>query len=235
MSSFEQRRIRDLTVNILDDYDRNSEIKKFLDFETVEETDGTFTHVYFRPLVERIWFTNPGYYPAYHSFGGTVARGEVAHFIDRLRENVEAEELNESMVGPRWLRSIIATMSYEYDNVSILAPAQSLFQKFMVDSEWNPLYNYTTRNFEVRLNGFRIPIFGINKKTIQNEMIILNRECCRMRFRLFHYVEPDRDSTLSVEIRPYESNNDKMDILVHSVVKIDICRSRLAKVFRVVS
>lgn len=38
-------------------------------------------------------------------------------------------------------------------------------------------------------------------------------------------------SPISVEIKPYEEDNTQMDILVHSTLKLDMCRSELAKIF----
>jgi len=233
MSDFEMERIKNLRRAIIQDYNRHCQTKQFLNFETVEETDGTFIQVYFRTLVDRIWFRDPGHYPAFHALGGTIARGEVSYFLGRLKENVEVENVEEASFSPDWLKSVIVSLpyAYEYGKISLLTSIQKIYKKILTENEWTLIYNDVTKNFELRLNGFRIPIYGFDRKTIESDIVVLNKRCCRILYKLFHYTDLGIDSTISVEIEPFEEDNSKMDVLVRSIIKLDIYRREYAKIF----
>jgi len=227
----EIERITRLKREIIADYDQVCQIKKFINSETVAETDGTFIQVYFRTSIDRIWFSDLGHYPAFGSFGGAIARGEVSYFLDSLRERVKAQTLEDSTFALAWLRDVINSLPYQYNNTYLLSPIEVMYQRMVLGREWKTRYNNISKNFEVELNGLRLPIFGILKEAVRNDIIPLRGDCCRLRYKLFHFDDLDLDSTLSVEIKPYEENAAKMDILVRSTIKLDRWHPRLARIF----
>jgi len=231
MNDFEKVRILDQKRRIIEAYDRASQTKQILSFETVVESDGTFTVTYIRPLVDRIWFKASDHYPFYDTLGETVARGEIAHFLSCLKETVKAQTIEGSTFTPEWLGAVIRSLRHERGELSLLASFPDGYYRIMLDEKWNKSYNYETKRFQLKMNGFGIPIYGISKNTMGSDIVILNKECCRVQYVLFHHSDLGIDSTLSVEIKPYEKDKNQTDILVRSTIKIDICRRELAKIF----
>jgi hypothetical protein len=231
MSEREQQRIKQLKKEIIQDYDSSSQAKKIFRFDTMRASDSSFMVIYQRPLVERKWFRDEGYYPAFGSLGGGIARGEVDYSISCLKRAVQPVALEETEFTLDWLRSVIATLSPEGNTISLVGSVENVFQKIIQNNEWKSNYDDALNGFKVRIDDLDVPLHAIAKEIVGDNIIILNKECCRVKYRIFRHSDLETSSTLFIDIRPYETDPEKMDILVHSTVRLDMYTPSLLKIF----
>jgi hypothetical protein len=229
--TFQERRIQELKKEIIQDYEVHSHAKRIFHHGTTSREEPGFTNIYQRPLVDRVWFTDPGHYPAFGSFGGTIARGEVDFVISSLKRAVEVITVRELDFTPEWLGTIIPLLSYGQNEISFVGSVENMFQKIISRGHWNASYDDITNGFKIAVNNLHISLHPIIKEIVGDNILILNKDCCRVKYRQFHYPDLATSSTLFVDIKPYNADPQKMDILVHSTVKFDLCNRDLVRIF----
>lgn len=232
MTDLERGRIAALKREIIQDYELNNQTKKIFDFTVAQREDPSFIRVYYRPLVDRIWFSDPNHYPAYGSIGGTIARGEIDYLLSQIKQVVEISTVTESDFAMNWLRPVIAELIAQQNEISLVGSVENVYQKIIGQHEkWKASYDNGIGQFKIVVDGLDIPLYAVVKEIIGDNIVLLNKECCRVQFREFNYPDLLTMSTLYVEIKPYATDTQKMDILVHSTMKLDIRRREFVKIF----
>jgi hypothetical protein len=232
ISEFEQRRIATLKKEIIQDYDLNSQAKKIFSFETTQREDPSLIKIYQRPLFDRVWFSDPSCYPAYGSLGGAIARGEIDYIISGLKAGVEIPTIRESDLTIEWLRSIIASLTPAQNNISVVGSVENIYEKIIMrHDKWKASYDNVMKEFKIVVDGLGIPLYAVIKEILGDNIIVLNKECCAVKYQEFDYSDLQISSTLFVDIKPYETDLQKMDVLVHSTMKSDVSNRDLVKIF----
>lgn len=234
MTEFEQNRIEELKKMIFQDYEIASGIKRIVNYGLTERTEDDFVNVYYRTLIDRVWFTDPGRYPAFGSLGGSVARGEISYCLTRLSERVGMTTLRDLEVTRTWLSDAIALINPQHHKLRLLA-SDNIYLRIIFNRDLRPEYNDALKEFEIEVNGFRIPVYPMTKDIMQGDVVLLNTDCCFLRYKKYHYPVEEMESTLSVEIGPCAESPHKMDVLVKSMIRFEIISESLVKIFNVLS
>lgn len=217
-----EQRILNLKKDILDEYERIKTLHKIIDAELVQETDGTFVKVYIRNLLEKMWFTERNYFPAFSAIGGSIARGEVNHLVYKLEEVIESHTIDPSIITKDWIIRRVGELGGSFFDIVMLVPYGNFYTRLLTDQNYNVNYDYDKKMYYINIDGYRLGLFGIYKDESNSDIIIMKKDSCQLSYRLYSYNYRSDPGTLYTNIEQSSNNPEKMDLLSYSTIKIHL-------------
>ena len=213
--SYNKEKIKKFREYTLEDYKSISEIGEVTDVKLVEKTDGSFTQIGIRPVLDDDIFTEPSFHEYLPGAGRMVAVGEMEFLIKSLLENKEIEkiEFNENLKEfPKYV--------FDFNNAIIL-----LSTKFYVEVFTELMHRIDYEEKYPRLDQ-EYRIIPISKKILENKIIIIDKHAILWEKQKFG------DETLDIRIVPAKDFGN-VDITIRSVNKINHIDPRLIKILEV--
>jgi hypothetical protein len=189
-----------------EDYNRSLVIEDIVKVNSVEKTDGSFTQIGVRLLIEEDIFIDPGFSEYLPGAGRRVALGEVEFLINTLSENKEIEKIKfkeEITEFPKYV--------FKFDNAIIL-----LSTKFYVEVFTKLMHRIDYGEKCPRLDR-RYKIIPISEKVLGNKIIIIDKDAILWEKEKFYNGFTKEDEKIDIKIIP---KDDKADITIRSVNKI---------------
>jgi hypothetical protein len=188
--------------------------------EYVRERDGTlsFTNIYLRHLVPKVWFTDPATIPDVFcsELGRHVAIGEESFLVKTLRDSSAATPFAFQVESLR--RNVRDFMAAGHANPVVFAPIE-----FFTTLAINEAVAFGFPH-NLLLDGREIPLFYSSNYVKFSEFIIVDKG-----FGVWIFERGNVNDTLKAEINPAENDPDNVDVLVVSKVFYQIENPRAIK------
>jgi len=204
----------------LEDYNRSLVIEDIVKVNSVEKTDGSFTQIVVRLLIEENIFIDPSFSEYLPGAGRRVALGEEEFLIKTILDHKEIEriEFKEDIAEfPKYV--------FEFDNAIIL-----LSTKFYVDVFTKLMHRIDYEEKCPRLDR-RYKIITISEKVLGNKILIIDKDAILWEKELFIDKTTGKKEKIDINIKPASSG--KADITIRSVNKIRYFNPDLIKILEV--
>ena len=199
-------KIKKFHEHTLEDYNQSRVIEDIVKVNLVEKTDGSFTQIGIRILIEEDIFVDPGFSEYLPGAGRRIALGEEEFLINTLLENKEIEKIKfkeEITEFPKYV--------FEFNNAVIL-----LSTKFYVEVFTKLIHRIDYEEKCPRLDR-RYKIIPISEKVLGNKIIIIDKDAILWEKEKFYNEFIKEDEKIDIKIIP---KLDKADITIRSVNKI---------------
>lgn len=179
-----------------------------------------FVHIYVRPLVPKEWFINPAILPDifFQQSGRVIARGEAKYLIRQIRENAKTESEAFTWDFDNLQKLVFGFMGSGYSEPVIFIPIEKYVdvwtwrgrnERLLVESEGK--YDF------LRIGNMRIPIFWSTKYYDFRNVMLVDKSFGTWIVKMGNYTK-----TLSIDIQPDETDKERIDVLVRTVVNYRI-------------
>ncbi len=218
---YDKEKVRKFHEYTLEDYNSSYEINEIVNVKLVEKTDGSFTQIGIRPLIEEDIFIDPSFSEYLPGAGRMVAVGEMDFLINTILNNKEIKriEVKKDRIEefPKYI---------EFDGAIIL-----LSNKFYVETFTKLMRRIDYKEKYPRLD-YRYKIIVVSERILENEIIILDKKEILWEKELFYNKETNKKETLDINIKPAKELG-KADITIRSVNKIKYLDSKLITILEV--
>jgi len=184
-----------------------------------------FVHIYVRKLVPKEWFINPAILPDifFSQLGEIIAIGEKKHLIKQIIKNAKTEReaftwnldnLQKLVLG--FMRTRIARSGFSEPVIFIP------IEKYVDVWTWRrrnkgfPVESEGKYDF-LRFGNMRIPIFWSTKYYDFKNVMIVDKSFGTWIVKMGNYTK-----TLSIDIQPDETDKERIDVSVRTVVNYRI-------------
>lgn len=203
----------------IEEYNRSLEIEKICSVKVTSKTDGTFTQIGIRPLVDGEMFISPGFDPRLSGAGRLIAIGERDFLIKTIldKKDIEKIEFKEDIKDfPKYI--------YAFNDAVILLSTKfyvEVFTKLMRRIDYEEKYP--------RLDG-RYQIIPVPEKILGDHIIIIDKNAILWEKKQFDNEITKNKELLDINIKP---KGEKVDITIRSLNKIAYIEPKLIKILRV--
>jgi len=195
---------------IIDDYNNSLIIEKIAKVNTTNKTDGTFTQIGIRPLIdEDAFIDSSNFAPELPSAGRIVAVGERDFLIEELLKNqnlvrikIEKDKIVKlsSYLDPRYSASLLISTYFHNE----------IFSNFMRRIDYDEGYARLDRSFKL--------IF-VPETTIGKRIIVINEGAIVWEKKIFINDVTHKEEKIDIQIGEPRANG-KIDVIIRSVNKI---------------
>ena len=219
---YDQEKINLFQIRTLEDYNNNLRVEKICNVRLVNKTDKDFIQIGWRPLIdEDIFLPDANVSPYLPGLGMEVAIGEENMLIMNLLDNKKIERTkmgNEKLLD-------FPSYAFEFNNANIL-----ISLKFFIRICKDLMHRIEYTNNGIVLDS-RYNLIFIPEKTLDNKIIILDKDAVLWEKEIFPNEFTDKDETLDIKIA--QRTDWKVDITVRSVNKIKYMDPELIKILEV--
>ena len=220
MNRYKEEKIKKFHEYTLEDYNRNLVIKDIVKVNLVEKTDGTFTQIGIRPLINEDIFISPSFHEYLPGAGRMVAIGEMDFLIKNILDNKEIEKIE-------FKEDIKEFPKYVYDfNDAIIL----LSTKFYVEVFTKLMNRIDYEEKHPRLDK-RYEIISVSEKILGNKIIIIDKNAIILEKQKFHDKYTNSDEKINITEK--SASLGKVDITIRSVNKIRKIDTELIKVLEI--
>jgi len=217
---YNKEKVKKFHENTLEDYNRSLVVEDVVKVNLVEKTDGSFTQIGLRPVIDDEIFINPSFHEYLPGVGRMIAAGE----IDFLIKNISNEKGIEKIEFKEDIKEFPKHV-YGFRDAVIL-----LSTKFYVDVFTELMYRIDYEERHPRLDR-RYNIISISEKILGNKIIIIDKNAILWDKEKFHDEYTNSDEKIDINIKP--ASIGKVDITVRSVNKIRYIDTGMIKILEV--
>jgi len=204
-------------------YDHDSMIEGVTSMQFVEadaRIEGIkFTHIYVRHLVPKEWLTDPAIVPDlfFADLGRSVAIGETAHLIQQVKEKAETE------IGSlEWSLGNLEKVVTDFigsgnSNPVVFIPIEKYVDLWTWDRNRRPIVEGVGKYEWARFENARVPILWSTKYYEFSNLMIVDKS-----FGTWMVKIGNRTKTLSIDFTPSEQDEERVDVLVRTIVNYRI-------------
>ena len=221
----DETKVKIFNEYILEEYARDLVVEDITDVNFTDKTDGTFTQVGIRPLIDLGTLTEPNYDPRLTMAGRIVATGErdlLVHSI--LESEIKRIKLDKTKLSPEELQKYLSTYWHAKIIISVDIEAEILKNK-----EW--FYHIKFMGRKMKFNGL-YDIIPVPTNIMTNTIIIIGDSAFLWTKQLFPNKITNKSEKLDIHISD-TLNNGKLDITIRSVNKFEIMNPENIKIIDV--
>ena len=218
---YKQEKIKKFHEYTLEDYKRSLEVEDIAKVNLVEKTDGSFTQVGIRPILDDDIFIDPSFSEHLPSAGRMIAIGEMDFLIKNILENKEIKkvEFNEDITEfPKHISEFNEAVIVMSNKFTTIIPIK-LMHRIDYDKRYPQL-------------DHRYRIVTLPEKILGNKIIIVDKNAILFEKQVFHNEITGTKETIDIEIKPAKEMF-KVDITIRSVNKIKYIDPSLIKILEV--
>ena len=209
-----REKIKQFKKNVRGEYNPSLTIQRYINTEFVDKTDGNFTQIALRPLLEKNTFLpNSSIYPSLIGLGREIALGEEGYFVSMIRKDIKDEHIKKGSFDMHVLIEKINEVSSNGD-VVILVPISFKYEVMLKNGWIN--YDNEVNNFVFKIGNNKCKVFGIQDSRIKDYIIILDKS-----FGIWKYKTFEDNEKLELIIGTLEKDN-KVDVIARSLIKFEI-------------
>jgi len=212
MMAYNKDKVERFHRYILKEYYRDLFIENLVDVGTTDKTDGTFTQVGIRPLIDEGIFTQPNYASELTMAGRIIAIGERDLLVKTLLKdkNIKTIRIKEKDFTPSKLSELLGTL-----NAKILVSVDKK-ASLLKDRDWMRHIDFV--NGKMRFNSY-YDVYPISSKVANSKIIILDDLALVWIKQLFQNPITGKKEKLDIQIGNVKKNG-KVDVLIRSVNKL---------------
>jgi len=217
---YNKEKIKKFHEYTLEDYNSTLEIEDIVKVNLVKKTDGTFTQIGIRPLINEEIFIDPSFHEYLPGAGRMIAIGEIDFLIKNILDKNEIEKIKfkeDIKEFPKYV--------YDFNNAIIL-----LSTKFYVEVFTKLIHRIDYEEKHPRLDK-RYRIIPISEKILGNKIIIIDKDAILWDKEIFDNTITGNKEKIDISIKP--ASNFKVDITIRSVNKIKLINPELIKILEV--
>jgi len=219
---YDQEKIKKFHKYTLEDYNRALEIENIVQMNLVKKTDGSFTQIGIRPIIDEDIFISPSFSEHLPGAGRMVAIGEIDFLIKNILGNKEIKKI-------KFREDINELPKYVYDfNNSIIL----LSTKFYVELFTKLMQRIDYEEKHPRLDH-RYKIIPISEKILGNRIIIIDKDAVLWSKKILDNEATGNKEKIDITIKPAKKFG-KVDITIRSVNKILEVDTEMIKILEVV-
>lgn len=211
--------LRQFTRNTIDEYNKTVRINKYTKNNPVAENDPreNFIQIGLHYLIDQeVFDPNLDVYPGILGLTRSIVLGEEHHFVKKILENREINTLDvkRKNIEPKYLIEIINNW-----NGSIIQSVDFFYNWIKQNKYWN----YIKWEEQTSLLAGIYPIFQVSNKLIgeiENKIIVYDNKKLIWNYVNFH--NEIINSTERLEVRIGELNNNKRDVIIRTVNRLDV-------------
>ena len=209
MIKYDKNKVERFHKYILNEYYRGLFIENLVEVGTTDKTDGTFTQVEIRPLIDEGIFTQPNYASELTMAGRIIAIGERDLLVKTLLkdQSIKTVKIREKDFTPNKLSELLGSL-----NAKILVSVDKK-TSILKDRDWITHIDFV--DGKMRFN-FYYDVFPISSKVANSRIIILDELALIWIKQLFKNPITGKREKLDIQIGNIE-NNGKVDVLIRSV------------------
>lgn len=209
---YDKNKVERFHKYILNEYYRDLFIENIVDVGTTDKTDGTFTQVGIRPLIDEGIFTQPNYASELTMAGRIIAIGERDLLVKTLLKDKDLStiKIKERDFTPSKLSELLGSL-----NAKILVSVDKK-TSLLKDRDWMTHIDFV--NGKMRFN-FYYDVFPISSKVANSRIIILDELALIWIKQLFQNPITGKKEKLDLQIGTVKKNG-KVDVLIRSVNKL---------------
>ena len=226
-------KLRVCQIQIRKAYTGYRRVPYLLETEKVSSTDGTFLQIGNRIPFEKYFFEEEGPEFICGPLGTMVARGEEEYLLRNLIEAGEViKKIQPEQIDFGFLTPIILDLSVDPDEISIVIPANRMGLIYNNFGYRNIIYSDSCKCHLVGFGEKNIRVFFGRGKDFPEKLLIFRRDCGFWYSQTFHD-EPESKlaPTLSIETKEMKDDPFKMEMLVRSIIKLEIKRKNDIRIF----
>jgi len=203
----------------IEEYVRSLEVEKICSVKVTSKTDGTFTQIGIRPVLDEEMFTSPNFDPRLPGAGRLVAIGEMDFLIRNIldKNDIEKIDFKEDIKDfPKYI--------YEFDDAVVLLSTKfyvEVFTKLMHRIDYEEKYPRLDRRYQ---------IISVPEKVLGDYIIIINKNAILWEKKQFDNEVTKNKELLDISIKP---KGEKVDITIRSLNKITYIEPELIKILRI--
>ena len=217
----------DLCKNsIIRAYNESNKISNFVSKSLQPKTDGAYTQIGLKQIINPVWFTDESYVPLFGDLGLAVSEGELRYMIECIskQENkIQSNKIN--AINPSKMVEVIDNIAksklFDENKTVILVPLYIKWENFLED-KMHFGYDNKINKFVVDTGTYKIPLYEVRDDIIGNKIIILNRDFGLWKYIQFKNFDSGRLNDIQVEIKFDERL--RLYILVRTLVKLEILK-----------
>jgi len=221
-SVYDKKKIKQFQVSAINDYNSSQRVGEIAKVNLVERTDGKFTQIGLRPLIEEDIFLPEGnVVPELPSIGMHVAVGERDFLIQNILKNKDIQKV----IIKKGEVKEFAKFAYEFNEATILISLDffvGLSQELMHRIEYKDSKTILDSNYNL--------IF-VPGGMMKNKIIIIDKEAILWTKQKFYNEFTGKDESLDISIEPRIGG--KVDIIVRSVNRIKSLYPEMIKILEV--
>ena len=217
---YNEEKIRKFHESTLNDYNGNLIVEDIAKVSTVKKTDGSFTQIGLRPVLDDDIVTSPSMSEYLPGAGRLVAIGEMDFLIQTIWDNkkIGRIEFKEDIKEfPKYV--------FDFNDAIIL-----LSTKFYVETFTKLIHRIDYEERHPRLDH-RYKIISVPEKILGNKIIIIDKNAILWEKELFDNNVTGRKEKIDISIKPNDIG--KVDITIRSVNKIKNIDPELIKILEV--
>ena len=207
---YNKEKIKKFHEHTLEDYNRSLIIEDIVQVTLTEKTDGSFTQIGIRPLIDDDIFIDPSFSEYLPGAGRMVAIGEIDYLIKTIMDKVDKKEI-EKIEFKENIKEF-PKYAYKFDDSIIL-----LSTKFFVEVFTKLMNRIDYEEKHPRLDK-RYKIIPVSEKVLGNKIIIIDKNAILWEKEIFNNKITGKKEKIDINIKP--ASIGKVDITIRSVNKI---------------
>jgi len=221
---YDKGKIERMKRYIFNEYNRDSIVGKIINVASVKKTDGTFTQIGIRPLVDEDMLISPNYSPELPMAGRMISIGERDHLINRVlnEEGIKQIEIKEADFSPQELQKHLE------DTETLILPV-NVEMMMMEDQEW--MQHIEFKGGQIHFNSVHNIIFVPTR--LLSKIVIIDKLAIFWEKVLFFDKTTNKKEKLEISIGETHPNK-KIDITIRSLNKLKFTDKSLIKVIELV-
>ena len=204
----------------IEDYKGSLEVEEIAKVDLVEKTDGSFTQIGIRPLIEEGIFIYPGFHEYLPGAGRMIAVGEIDFLINEILNKKEIETID----FKEDFKELPKHIEFN-DGVIVIST------KFYVKIFTQLMHRIDYEKKYPRLD-YRYRIIAIPEKILGNKILLIDKNAILFEKQVFNNEITGTKETIDIKIKPVEEMG-KVDITIKSVNKIKYIESDWIKILEV--
>ncbi len=220
-SRYDKEKIRQFQISAINDYNSSQRVGDIAKVNLVERTDGKFTQIGLRPLIDEDIFLPKGkVYPVLPSIGMDVANGEMNFLIGHILKDEKIQRV-----------SIIKEKLKEFPREINFSESTILISNdFFVELAMSLMHRIKYENNKMILD-FHHKLMFVPGEAMRNKIIIIEDGAVLWAKEKFHNGFTGKDESLNISIKP--KIGGKVDITVRSVNRIKALYPEMIKILEV--
>jgi len=207
-STYDKEKIKQFQTSTIKDYNNSLIVEEICKVNFVDRTDGKFTQIGLRPIVEEdIFLPDGNIFPELPSLGRHIAVGERDFLINSILEN---EEIRRMKINKKDIQEF--PKEVDFHESTILIP-----NELSVSLSISLMRRIEYRDHKIILD-FHHNLFFVPGEAMKDKIIIIEKDAILWTKQRFHNQFTEKDESLDISVEPLIGG--KVDIIARSVNRI---------------